>query len=163
MAFSSSEKSHFKFISIIMSLVNNFVRKIYLHTSHLCFHVIFEFPINNGFLRLIKVIIPRAVTLFMALAACAQSACICATMPEGRILQDAQHSPGHVWSSPVSACNAQNLQDEATQCELRAWKTQTLSWVREGRAQAGKDLPPKHRDGLSRLCLGRTFTAKRSS
>lgn len=49
MAFSSAEKSHFKFISIIMSLVNNFVRKIYLHTSHLCFHVIFELPINSGF------------------------------------------------------------------------------------------------------------------
>lgn len=48
MSFGSSEKSHLKFISIIMSLVNNFVRKIYLHASHLCFHVVSELPINKG-------------------------------------------------------------------------------------------------------------------
>lgn len=47
MALSSSEKSHLKFISIIMSLANNFVRKTYLHTSHLCFHVVSELAINN--------------------------------------------------------------------------------------------------------------------
>lgn len=47
--FSSSVKSHLKFISIVMSPANNPVRKIYLHTSHLCFHVISALPINTGF------------------------------------------------------------------------------------------------------------------
>lgn len=44
MAFNSSEKPHFKFISIIMSLASDFVSKIYLHASHLCFHVISVLP-----------------------------------------------------------------------------------------------------------------------
>lgn len=48
MALSSSEKSHLRFISIIMSLVNNFVRKTYLHPSHLCFHVVSELPPDSS-------------------------------------------------------------------------------------------------------------------
>lgn len=83
-AFSSPEKSHFKFISIIMSLANDLVRKIYLHTSYLCFPDIFSTSHKQGILQLIKVIIPRAVTVLMALAVGA----------EGPMLWDAQHGPG---------------------------------------------------------------------
>lgn len=69
-----------------MSLVNNFVRKIYLHTSHLCFHEISELAINNGLCGN-KSNNPKGRNFVYGLGS------ICAVTPEGPILQELSTAP----------------------------------------------------------------------
>lgn len=94
MSFGSSEKSHLKFISIIMSLANGFVRKTYLHSSHLCFHVVSELAINAG-LCVTKAITPRAG--------------ICCLWPRLRLCHPMVQELSTALPSPVPTCTLGTL------------------------------------------------------